>query len=102
MKRRLRERFWTLSRSQHFLADVHLEWKEFAEQHEFHPRGPLDAPSEDFLLRWVRRQVRLHGKRDHSHWCLRELHRGTNAQRGWWLRVKGQMLVSDRDIVTVR
>ena len=34
--------------------------------------------------------------------CLRVLHRGTKAQRGWWLRVKGQMLDSDRDVVAVR
>ena len=63
MKRRLRERFWTLS---HFPADVDLEWKEYAEKDDIHPRGPVDAPSEDFLLHWMRRQVRLHDRRDHS------------------------------------
>ena len=35
-------------------------------------------------------------------WCLRMLHRGTNGQRGWWLRVEGQILESERDVVTVR
>ena len=43
--------------SQHFPADVDLEWKESAEQHEFHPRGPVDAPSEDFLPHGTCRQV---------------------------------------------
>ena len=76
--------------------------KESSEQHDFYPRGPVDALSEDFLPHWMRRQVRLHGRRDHSYWCLRVLHRGTNAQRGWWLRVKGQMLDSDRGVVPVR
>ena len=68
---------------------MELEWKESAEQHEFHPRGTVDAPSEDALLHWMRRQVRV-------------LHGGTNAQKGWWLRVKAQMLERDRDVVTVR
>ena len=27
---------------------------------------------------------------------------GANAQRGWWLHVKGQMLENDRDVVTMR
>ena len=61
----------------------------------------MDAPSEEFLLHRMRHQVRLHGGRDHSNWCLRVLHRGTIAQRGWWLRVKRQMLESD-SVVTVR
>ena len=36
--------------------------KKSAKQHEFHPRGPVDAPSEDFVQHWMRRRVRLHGR----------------------------------------
>ena len=35
----------------------------------------MDSPSKDFHQHWMRRQVRLHGRRDHSYWCLRLLPR---------------------------
>ena len=45
--------------SQHFPTDADLEGYGSAEQHEFHPRGPVDAPSNDFLPHWKRQQVRF-------------------------------------------